>query len=142
MAIFPCWKGIRDHVPGAPCPAVIPRVLPFPGSQPSLPGYLWLLPDLPMEFGEGQHGNGKSPADKHLDPAIVILKGAAGERWGGTRDALRRADVSKGIKSLDSCPSRPPAGQIPAGGSFSLTSLGKHSLLPGFAGNETLDAQD
>lgn len=95
-----------------------------------------------MEFGEGQHGNGKSPADKHLDPAIVILKGAAGERWGGTRDALRGADVSEGIKCLDSRPSQPPAGLIPAGGSFPLTSLGKHSLLPDFAENETLNTQD
>lgn len=34
-------------------------------------------------------GGGKSPADKHLDPAIVIQKEAAGgERWGGTRDGL------------------------------------------------------
>lgn len=36
MATFPCWKGIRDHVTGAPCPAVIPRVLPFPGADPVL----------------------------------------------------------------------------------------------------------
>lgn len=95
-----------------------------------------------MEFGEGQHGNGKSPADKHLDPAIVIPKGEVGERWGGTRDAPSRADVSKGMKSLVSCPSRPPAGLIPAGGSFPLTSLGKHSLLPGSAGSEALDMQN
>lgn len=107
-----------------------------------MPGYLWLFPDLPMEFGEGQGGNGKSAVDKHLDPAIVILKGAAGARWGRTRDAPNRADISRGIKSLDSCPSRPPAGLIPAGGRFSLTSLGKHSFLPGFAGNETLDVQN
>lgn len=33
-------------------------------------------------------------------------------------------------------------GLIPAGGSFPLTSLGKHSLLPAFAGNEALDTQD
>lgn len=97
---------------------------------------------IPLEFGEGQRGKGKSPADKHLDPAIVIPKGAPGERWGGTRDAPSAAALSKGIKSLDSRPSRPPAGLIPAGGSFPLTSLGKHSLLPGFAGNETLERQD
>lgn len=35
-ATFPCWKRIEDHVPGAPCPAVIPRVLPFPGADPAL----------------------------------------------------------------------------------------------------------
>lgn len=36
---------------------------------------------------EAWGGGGKSPADKHLDPAIVIQKEAAGgERWGGTRD--------------------------------------------------------
>jgi len=48
-----------------------------------------------MDFSEGrgsipleaQGGTGKSLADKHLDPAIVIQKGAVGrEKWGGTRD--------------------------------------------------------
>lgn len=141
MATFPCWKEL-GIISRCSLPCCNSKGFTFPGSRPSSPGYLWLLPELPMEFGEGQCGNGKSPADKHLDPAIVIPKGAAGERWGGTRDAPSGVDGSKGMKSLDSCPSRPPAGLIPAGGGFPLTSLGKHSLLSGSAGSEALDTQD
>lgn len=99
-AKLPRWKGTRDHAPGAPSPAVIPRVSPFPGAGPPLRVICGCFRSIPMESGEGQRGNGKSPAEKHLDPAIVIPKGAAGEGWGGTRDAPSRAGASKGIQSM------------------------------------------